>query len=445
MPVPSFARMVHGVLTPAEAAELVSSINKKGFLPALLNVGHGVQEYDPSYRTGSRCIVDSPLLAKYLFSVISPHIPSEFYQGTSAEMRLDELNERCRFLCYSPGEEFAPHCDGCYFRPEGHAKWGSRSIVTVQLYLNDVAAVNGGATTFIGGDRSIAVQPRCGSCLVFTQELYHAGSKLLGGLKYTMRTEAMYSKPARHRRNPAVELTRFIGPPQQSEQQSEELSTSDRDTSTSRQDTSTSDQDMSISEWDVSTSDPHPSTLGADLPASGCVADDGQRSAGRSARHVHFGTVKTLSHEMTLSQSSCPSDGLAPVGLGKLLGIEHERLDDFEKQRTGRSPQLMPTAQRRLLLAGNEELVAVEAENKAIIAVSANEVFFPTDVVDAPGEYSTAAEDERTGRAGGFSEIDETQAESRKKRVLEARHATETRKAQRRRCSDCRRFSCICV
>jgi predicted 2-oxoglutarate/Fe(II)-dependent dioxygenase YbiX len=128
--------------------------------------------------------------------LVKQHLPQRFYQGTRAEVKLVELNERCRFLCYEKGDAFAAHCDGCYYRPPGHARAGDRSVVTVQLYLNDVPTAHGGATTFIGDSSGglEAVQPRAGSVLVFTQDLYHEGSKLVKGLKFCLRTEAMYRR-----------------------------------------------------------------------------------------------------------------------------------------------------------------------------------------------------------------------------------------------------------
>ena len=62
-----------------------------------------------------------------------------------------------------------------------------------------------------------------------------------------------------------------------------------------------------------------------------------------------------------------------------------------------------------------------------------------------PPAYSTAAPDaERTGHGGGYCELDEEAEEGRKRRALEAAAATETRKAEKRRCKSCKRFACIC-
>lgn len=182
----AFARVVHDVLSERECAELISSINQKGFTPALLNIGGGVQKLEPYVRNGHRAMVDSPELTQRLFEALRPHLPAECCGG-----QLVELNERCRILCYTPGQEFASHFDGNYRRPNGDS-----SRVTVQLYLHDVPEENGGATTFHFGrtEPSLPCQPRAGSALIFTQDLEHEGSLVRNGIKYTLRTEAMYRR-----------------------------------------------------------------------------------------------------------------------------------------------------------------------------------------------------------------------------------------------------------
>merc|ERR1711924_64658 len=129
-------------------------------------------------------------LTEWLFKVLRPHLPLELPNG----LRLVGLNERCRFLCYTPGQFFEQHKDGCYRRPHGHPHAGDRSFVTVQPYLHDVPASHGGATTFFPGKpHSVFHQPVAGSVLLFSQDLLHEGSLLKEGLKYTLRTEAMYT------------------------------------------------------------------------------------------------------------------------------------------------------------------------------------------------------------------------------------------------------------
>ena len=192
---PSFATMLHNVLSPKECLELIDLLNVKGFTPALLNIGRGRQQLRSEVRDGLRSIVDSPELSAYLCEVIAPHLPrtTSSWQG---EAHLEGLNERCRFLVYKPGHYFAPHCDGQYTRPNGDC-----SRITVQLYLHDVPVEAGGATNFISrrGEK-MPVQPRCGSALIFSQDLLHEGALVAEGYKYTMRTEAMYTlDPARAR------------------------------------------------------------------------------------------------------------------------------------------------------------------------------------------------------------------------------------------------------
>lgn len=172
----SFARVVHGVLQPNECAELLAWANEMGFA-----------------RLGSRqrCVVDCRDLAHYLFEVLRPHLPETLcYNRESVE----ELNERCRIVCYAPGQELEAHRDTTYQRPKGHPKAGQASRLTVQLYLHDVPEANGGATSFIGKDSQVNFQPRGGSVLIFTHDLLHEGSKLAVGLKYILRTEAMYKQ-----------------------------------------------------------------------------------------------------------------------------------------------------------------------------------------------------------------------------------------------------------
>jgi len=186
----SFARVLRNVMKEEDCGSLLDSINDKGYTPALINIGNGDQQYLPDVRDGHRVIVDSPELAWWLFEKLRPHLPERLPNGS----RLVGLNERCRFLCYTPGQFFEEHCDGKYRRPGGHPRSGDSSFVTVQLYLHDVPKEFGGATTFFPGNiRAIGHQPEAGSVLLFTQDLLHEGSLVTDGLKYTMRTEAMYA------------------------------------------------------------------------------------------------------------------------------------------------------------------------------------------------------------------------------------------------------------
>jgi len=192
----SFARIVHGVLDEDQCEALLAAVNLKGFTPALLNIGNGYQQLRTQARDGLRVVVDNTELADWLLAALAPHLPAEV-----GAWELVDLNERLRFLCYTPGMEFKSHVDGEYERPAGQRGAGSKSKVTVQLYLHSVPKACGGATTFFpGSGDDLPCQPLVGSVLLFTQDLEHAGSLVTGGLKYTMRTEAMYRRRDKHER-----------------------------------------------------------------------------------------------------------------------------------------------------------------------------------------------------------------------------------------------------
>lgn len=158
---------------------------------------------------------------------------------------LAALNERLRFLRYEGGDYFRPHWDGCYVTPDGK----QRSLFTIHLYLNgegeqdmeelmphiersvknnalfakngevdlrDVGveepepepapagdhdpadtSLLGGATSFMDnymGQDAIRVFPKTGSILIFQQRnLMHSGDDVFRGVKYTVRSDVMYT------------------------------------------------------------------------------------------------------------------------------------------------------------------------------------------------------------------------------------------------------------
>lgn len=190
-----FARIVRKALNESDCAGILNAVNNKKFTPALVNVGGGRQQFLPEFRDGHRVVIDAPELAAWLLEVLRPHLPEQLSDGS----QLVGLNERLRFLCYTPGQFFEEHRDGCYIRPCGHPRAGDRSRITVQFYLHDVPENYGGATTFFPGKQySVKHQPEAGSVLLFTQDLLHEGSLVQDGIKYTVRTEAMYSRSTRY-------------------------------------------------------------------------------------------------------------------------------------------------------------------------------------------------------------------------------------------------------
>ena len=190
----------------------------------------------------------------------------------------------------------------------------------------------------------------------------------------------------------------------------------------------------------------------------------------RDARRVRFGSVVIRTHEVILDGSKLPSDGCAPLGLGAPVGEALTRsVEEHETQRATASPgvRLVSTEERREAVGDDAAaLYAIERRNQEIIlnacGAQPDDDSFEScecspgtsfqvdssDQVDRSGQqttYSTAAADaKRSGHGGGYCELDEEAEEGRKQRALEAAAATETRKAEKRRCRSCKRFACIC-
>ena len=194
----------------------------------------------------------------------------------------------------------------------------------------------------------------------------------------------------------------------------------------------------------------------------------------RDARRVRFSNVVIRTHEVVLDGSKLPSDGCAPLGLGAPVDTLTRSVDEHETQRAAGSPgvRLVSTEDRREAVGDDAELFAVERLNQQIILHAcgaqadddSTSIFesrecspnpFEADQTETassseserPGlpTYSTAAADaKRSGHGGGYCEVDEEAEEGRKRRALDAAAATETRKAEKRRCKSCKRFACIC-
>ena len=95
--------------------------------------------------------------------------------------------------------ELLAHMDGS-FATEGNEEI---SWFTIHLYLNESnqeSQLEGGATTFhpmnmVSGEFN--VEPKIGRVLLFQHKgLLHSGADVLGGVKYTMRTDIMYKRVA---------------------------------------------------------------------------------------------------------------------------------------------------------------------------------------------------------------------------------------------------------
>jgi len=238
-----FAIVLHDLLAPDECANLIRRAEDEGFDDAMIQDGQGRQVLQRDVRNCGRCIVDDSALADAIYGRICGalrgrkdlekkmmHAPwvtsrdsksrsgsslssstnsgggggggesSSRKNGPAARAQDEEqsvitsvgLNERMRFLKYKPGHFFAPHRDLRYVRgPDAGGRMGETSHITVQLYLND--KFKGGTTRFLSGARHHDVVPRAGSALIFDHDILHEGSKVMGGVKYSVRTDVMFT------------------------------------------------------------------------------------------------------------------------------------------------------------------------------------------------------------------------------------------------------------
>jgi len=179
---PRLVFILENVFNDEECKKLIELSEQAGYTTALIHNGDEARPA-PGYRDGDRVIIDDKEFVNALQSRIQAYLPQKFENRC-----LVEINERLRFLRYSPGGQFKPHTDGSYVRPDNTA----RTLITLQIYLNE--AFVGGETTFLDWDADVRVPviPKTGMILVFEHDLYHEGSLVRSGLKYTIRTDVLY-------------------------------------------------------------------------------------------------------------------------------------------------------------------------------------------------------------------------------------------------------------
>ncbi|KAI0099389.1 hypothetical protein F4814DRAFT_453272 [Daldinia grandis] len=214
-----YAVVLDHVLSPSECAKLIelaeasvppknkNKTNGSPWAPALVNVGGGYEVEVLEYRNGDRIIWDQQDVVDRLWARLEqvPEIKgalltAEGPKGTVWDFQ--RINKRMRFLKYGQGQFFRPHCDSPYGETADDGK-AVRTHHTLHLYLNDskqevgdAADLVGGATSFLSSNqaRKLDVDPKAGRVLIFQhQRLYHAGDDVLDGVKYTMRTDIMYT------------------------------------------------------------------------------------------------------------------------------------------------------------------------------------------------------------------------------------------------------------
>ncbi len=186
---PGYIQILKNVLSPQECASLIHATESKGYARASLYTDTFGKEYFSEKRKSDRCIIDSPQFVATLKERLRPYLPAEYRSGKMKGMKLKGVNERLRFLKYTPGDEFKPHVDGSYTAHDG-----AISRITILIYLN--ADYTGAYTEFAGESDWMSVIPEPGMVVLQDQSLLHRVPPLQTGCKYAIRTEVMYYPPA---------------------------------------------------------------------------------------------------------------------------------------------------------------------------------------------------------------------------------------------------------
>lgn len=166
------------ILTLEECSEWINRIQDAGPEPAPINTPRGTAIVD-QIRNNRRVIFDNFEWANDLFQRVKDEVPQEI-RG----MKLCGINERLRCYEYLPGQRFAPHSDGAFFRNEKE-----QSFYTYIIYLNE--QFTGGETCFLV-EPEITIKPKTGSGIFFQHPIIHEGVEVKSGTKYVVRTDLMY-------------------------------------------------------------------------------------------------------------------------------------------------------------------------------------------------------------------------------------------------------------
>lgn len=149
-------------------------------------------DYPPSYRNNDRRVYDDAELASALFAELGSLLPAQLTDAEGNTWTLCGLNSRFRFCRYRDGQGFRIHQDGAH--EPGPDR---RSILTLQVYLDDDPARVGGQTRFYSersGGLLGGVTPRIGRAIVFEHRLWHDGEPVHQGEKHVLRTDVMYQR-----------------------------------------------------------------------------------------------------------------------------------------------------------------------------------------------------------------------------------------------------------
>jgi prolyl 4-hydroxylase len=176
------------VLDEATCAALIDRIECLGPAPTQVRSERGIHA-DAVLRNNTRVWFDDAPLAARIHDALQRaaivRTIDERLPGLIGALRPIECEATFRGYRYRNGEYFAPHVDGITTRDDG-----ARTLLTVLVYLNGGADVEGGATHF--PDARFSVAPATGRACVFPHLLLHEGAVVERGTKYALRTNVVF-------------------------------------------------------------------------------------------------------------------------------------------------------------------------------------------------------------------------------------------------------------
>jgi hypothetical protein len=185
-----FVDLVNNILTSSECINLIHDHNSS-IIPV-----------SGSYSNRLRHIFTDDSLSKLLWARLKP-----FYETTTItddeghKWTAHSLNPVFRFCRYEDGDGFGPHVDGRRL-----ISLDLQSFMTVNIYLNTVPDLAGGATRVLSSPSSPmwdesdkfevlgAIRPVEGMAAVFRDSLFHDGEILKEGEKFLLRTDVVFER-----------------------------------------------------------------------------------------------------------------------------------------------------------------------------------------------------------------------------------------------------------
>lgn len=117
------------VFSKQESQDLIERSEQHIYEAALVNVGKDVYVVDKKARDSDRVMLDDRSFAAEVCDRVRFWLPHKIMGHT-----LSGVNERLRFLRYDVSQQFPPHYDGSFERPDG----SEISLITIQV--SDVVA-----------------------------------------------------------------------------------------------------------------------------------------------------------------------------------------------------------------------------------------------------------------------------------------------------------------